>query len=331
MVGTYSGLLDGGDGDVHSRSRAPWSTSSGPMKLTIALDSHLVHIFCGASTTGCACSDTRTLLGPLQRPHEVHSHSNHAVKIAYLLPIKQDKQQCDAAAAACEGAQAKAAAAKLHMELGIGLGIGLPLLITAILCFRYRARLGARIRAWRLARAEAARLRRARKVEGDLQLIGFSTPDTREMDVFLKDSNEPVELKGLLMGVLSVSANTLDHTNAKFVSELRSLITGQPQDAALGYIHYMKVEPSVVHIGLSQGIDAIRAEFERYVGDRAEEVRECMRYVLFERAGSSDKMFPNSPHKRDHTRNGETLDDFVNHPDARTARLEPAHVAALRI
>ena len=151
------------------------------------------------------------------------------------------------------------------------------------------------------------------------------------MDVFLKDSNEPVELKGLLMGVLSVSANTLDHTNAKFVSELRSLITGQPQDAALGYIHYMKVEPSVVHIGLLKGIDAIRAEFERYVGDRAEEVRECMRYVLFERAGSSDKMFPNSPHKRDHTRNGETLDDFVNHPDARTARLEPAHVAALRI
>ena len=168
------------------------------------------------------------------------------MKIAYLLPIKQNKQQYDAAAAACEAAQAKAAAAKLPMELGIGLGIGLPLLITAILCFRYRARLGARIRAWRLARAEAARLRRARKVEGDLQLIGFSTPDTREMDVFLKDSDEPVELKGLLLGVLSVSANTLDHTNAKFVSELRSLITGQPQDAALGYIHYMKVQPSVV-------------------------------------------------------------------------------------
>ena len=75
----------------------------------------------------------------------------------------------------------------------------------------------------------------------------------------------------------------------------------------------MKVEPSVVHIGLSQGIEAIRAEFERFMGERAEGARECMRYVLFERAGSSEKIFPNSPHKRDHTRNGETLDDFVNH------------------
>ena len=152
------------------------------------------------------------------------------------------------------------------------------------------------------------------------------------MDVFLKDSDEPVDLKGIMMGVLTVGVGALESSeSAKFVSELRSLITGQPQDAALGFIHYMKVTPSVVHIGLSRGLEAIRAEFEGYVGDRAEEVLECMRYVLFERAGSNDTLFPNSPHKRDHTRNGETLADFVAHPDARTARLEEAHVAALRI
>ena len=98
-----------------------------------------------------------------------------------------------------------------------------------------------------------------------------------EMNVFMKDSEEPVELRGLLRGILTVGVNTLDFTDAKFVSELRSLITGEPQDAALGFIHYMRVEPSVVHIGLSQGLEAIRNEFERYTGEFADEVRSRLR------------------------------------------------------
>ena len=60
------------------------------------------------------------------------------------------------------------------------------------------------------------------------------------------------------------------------------------------------------------------------------QVRECIHYVLFERAGSSPKTFQQGL-TRDIGRNGETLADFVAHPDARTARLEEAHVAALRI
>jgi len=157
-----------------------------------------------------------------------------------------------------------------------------------------------------------------------------------EMNVFLKDMPEPTDLKGLMIGVLSVGTKEqhIDSSagaDLKFSMWLHSLITGEPQDAALGYIHYMKVKPSVVHIGLSQGLSAIQAEFERYDGEHAGEARECMEYVLFKSAGSSPKIFPNSPHPRDHGRNGEMLTDFCAHGDAMTARLEEAHVAALRI
>ena len=41
------------------------------MKLTSVLDSHLVDIVWRFSTTAGMCSDTPTLPGPLQRPHEV--------------------------------------------------------------------------------------------------------------------------------------------------------------------------------------------------------------------------------------------------------------------
>ena len=200
--------------------------------------------------------------------------------------------------------------------LGVGLGVGLP--------GAFFIAFGVGYILWRRS------LHHMRTV-GLLKDIKSQRFDN-SIDVFLKDSDEPIDLKGIMMGVLTVGVVALESSeSAKFVSELRSLITGQPQDAALGFIHYMKVAPSVVHMGLSRGLEAIRAEFEGYGGDRAEEVLECMRYVLFERAGSSDKLFPNSPHKRDHTRNGETLADFVAHPDARTARLDEAHVAALRI
>lgn len=92
----------------------------------------------------------------------------------------------------------------------------------------------------------------------------------------------------------------------------------------------MKVEPCLVYTGMARGLAAIQGEFERYDGPHAEEARECMRYVLHERAGSSDKLFPSSPFPRDHGRSGDTLTDFCAHPDAQTARLEPAHVAAIR-
>jgi len=196
--------------------------------------------------------------------------------------------------------------------LPIGLGVGLSGFVVVLLVVAY------------VLNRRSMRLMRN-------QLLIKSHKFDMEMDVFLRESEEPVDLRGMLTGILTIGVTTLDNAGGKFLCELRSLITGEPQDAALGYIHYMKVEPSVVHIGLSQGLQGIQDEFERYVGEFADEVRECMHYVLYERAGTNEKLFPNSPHKRDHTRNGETLADFLAHPDARTARLEEAHVAALRI
>ena len=141
--------------------------------------------------------------------------------------------------------------------LPIGLGVGLTaffLLLFGVACVFYR-------RSMRFVRNE---------------LLLKSHKFDIEMNVFMKDSEEPVELRGLLRGILTVGVNTLDFTDTKFVSELRSLITSQ--DAALGFIHYMKVEPSVVHIGLSQGLEAIRNEFERYTGEFADEVRSHLHF-----------------------------------------------------
>ena len=205
-------------------------------------------------------------------------------------------------------------------DLEAGLG---SLGALAVLCLVFIAAV-----AWRRTRRQLTEiLLQTNKIRSD----GF---DDLDMNVFLKDSDEPVELHGLMLGVLAVAAPSDDAkhelVSGKFVGEIGSLIVGEPQDAALGVMHYMKVDPSVVHLGIAQGLPAIEAEFERYRGEHAEEARECMHYVLYERAGSSLLTFQNGL-VRDADRHGETLADFVAHPDARTAKLSEAHVAALRI
>lgn len=197
----------------------------------------------------------------------------------------------------------------LSPALSIGLGVGGVAFVLALLATGYQF--------WR----------RSMLIVRNSLLVKSHIFDA-EMNVYLKDCDEPVDLRGLMMGVLTIgSTNTI--VDYKFISELRSLITGEPQDAALGYIHYMKVDPTVVHIGLSQGTDAIRDEFERYAGEHAEEARECLDYVLHQKAGSSRKTFQQGL-TRDLGRDGETLADFVAHPNARLARLDEAHIVALR-
>ena len=58
------------------------------------------------------------------------------------------------------------------------------------------------------------------------------------------------------------------------------------------------------------------------------EDKECLHYILHEKAGSNQKVFPNSPHRRDHTRNGERLQDFVEHRISQRAKLSTAQVRA---
>ena len=145
---------------------------------------------------------------------------------------------------------------------------------------------------------------------------------------------------------------------SKFAASLEDLVVGEPQEAALGVVHLM---PAEVRAGMMRGIAEIEAEFEAFrtivreydaggetrpwwaTVELAEEACECMRYCLHETAGSSDKLFSNSPFPRDHDANGVRVDrrtangammslrDFCTLPEAQTAKLEVAGVAALRI
>jgi hypothetical protein len=72
-------------------------------------------------------------------------------------------------------------------------------------------------------------------------------------------------------------------------------------------------------------------------------MKECLQYVLHQAAGSSPKIFSNSPHPRDCDEQGVRADrrtdggermrfaDFVAHPAAVRANLGPPHVLALRL
>jgi len=112
----------------------------------------------------------------------------------------------------------------------------------------------------------------------------------------------------------------------RFTIELRQMILGEPEEAALGIDRFMRVAGSTMYSGMAKGSAAIVAEFE--AAGTAND-KECLCYVMHEKAGSSDKEFPNGV--RDQGRNGETLDDFVNHPHSMQAGLTEAHVLALRL
>ena len=155
--------------------------------------------------------------------------------------------------------------------------------------------------------------------------------DVQKLDLYVPGKAEPLDLETILkysMSKLPILQH-LDDVDHRFVSSLKLLITGEPKDAALGILHLLRVPPALVYEGMSQGTAAIQAEFEAYDGEHAEEAKECMRYVLFEAAGSSSIQFHNGA--RDLGRNGERLADFALHPNCRLSRLEEAHVAAIRI
>jgi len=115
----------------------------------------------------------------------------------------------------------------------------------------------------------------------------------------------------------------------RFTGEPRQLISGKPEDAALGVNHYMRVTDVQVwgSMGDDGGLSAVVAEFE--AAGTADDL-ECLDYVLRQKAGSSNKTFQEGL-QRDMGRNGETLDDFVRHRFSATAKLSKAHVLALRL
>lgn len=121
---------------------------------------------------------------------------------------------------------------------------------------------------------------------------------------------------------------------------ITALAVGKPEAAALGLNSALKIDSSELHARLARGVDAILEEVGA-TGD--EEVIECLDYVLNQPAGSSPKVFENSPYPRDcdaqglredrklRDGRGMSLAHFVKHRSARTAELTEAHVVALRL
>jgi len=101
-----------------------------------------------------------------------------------------------------------------------------------------------------------------------------------------------------------------------------------------------QVEQQALHQRLSRELEAIR---EEVAACKDAEAQECLEYVLYQRAGSSPLIFPNSPYPRDRDQNGVradrvgadglgfTLADFVASREAQKARLSVAHIVALRL
>ena len=130
---------------------------------------------------------------------------------------------------------------------------------------------------------------------------------------------------------------------SRFSGEPSDLILGKPAEAALGINHYMRVDvASFAMPPYARGVAAIAAEIE---ASGTPEDRECLDYVLNQRAGESELVFPNGNRKRDCDGQGNLLTsrlepvsgrgmafaDFVQHPHSRIARLQEPHVLALRL
>ena len=131
----------------------------------------------------------------------------------------------------------------------------------------------------------------------------------------------------------SVSSPTNSSTNcppveSRFTAETRLLVTGKPLDAALGVNHYMGVDSALVARGMADGVRAIVRELTQHGTD---EDRECLDYVLRQRAGSSPLTFQGGKRRDEHRKGDETLATFASLPQARVAELGVAHVLALRL
>lgn len=154
-------------------------------------------------------------------------------------------------------------------------------------------------------------------------------------------SEVEVEISRIVAVLLAESLPIAPGGETRFIMEPRSLRLGEPADAVLGLDRYMGVDAGMIRHRMAQGVSAIVDELESYGTDVD---RECLHYVLHAEAGSSELTFSNGnlkrdcdsagnllPSRRTLNGNGMRLQDFIEHPSSRTAKLEPAHVVALRL
>ena len=128
--------------------------------------------------------------------------------------------------------------------------------------------------------------------------------------------------------------------NMRFSIGINHLQLGQQTDAAHGVGHFLNVPERALQVTLAaEPLASLRSEWLQAEPD----ILECIEYVLNRRAGSLDRIFPNSQFppdcdaygvREDRTLpsgEGMSLQDFANLPECRDAKLELHHVAAVRI
>ena len=142
-----------------------------------------------------------------------------------------------------------------------------------------------------------------------------------------------------------------ENVTGKFGESLmKDMSYADSKDSAIGLANHMQIS-GVQQAQLKlDGIQAIIEEvyncrsFQGMAGLWKEEdcdtVIECLQYVLFEKAGQSDRTFKNGnlqvrrdmpTPKGPGRRNGETLDDFQHKTQATTAKLDLKETCALRL
>ena len=104
-------------------------------------------------------------------------------------------------------------------------------------------------------------------------------------------------------------------------SPVHTLVVGGVRDATRGLERLLQVDNQQLHRWLAEPVESIEREVEA-AGTAVD--RECLQYVLHERAGSSPKVFANGV--RDEGRHGESLDDFVSSAESQEAGLSRGEV-----
>jgi len=113
---------------------------------------------------------------------------------------------------------------------------------------------------------------------------------------------------------------------SRFSCDVKELVTGEPEDAALGLHSFLGIDFCTLYGQMARGTAAIVDEFNLH---GSKEDQQLLHYILHERAGSWAKTFPNGV--IDQTRVGESLADFLAHESSRRAMLSEPHVVALRL
>jgi hypothetical protein len=163
------------------------------------------------------------------------------------------------------------------------------------------------------------------------QIESALKPQLPALDII--DAVASVNVAGITNQQACAEATTSsDHDNGKYT--VHSLTSGKPADMARGLANFMGVDDVMAAKIAADGLQAIREEFEKH-GDK--EDIERMRYILdgaaepLEEQGNEGKMKIRDNGHINVDGGGMRLDDFAAHANARAGKLQPKHVAALRI